>query len=435
MMPQRADINPFGIEPAQIQKLSMSKSGLKRRMMAYEAYRQIPMPAKKDRAWRRTIIDEFNPEDFLFQPQSQDRAVQKVEVEIQSEEIIIHYHPNGIENKISEELERTGLFVCSLTEAEEIYPQLLSEIAGKIVLPHESKFAALSQMLDTDGMLICITGGKKVETPIHIMIEDGQIKKLSTFHLMIILEEDCAASILTEWNVTRNDTIRMMSGVVEIRMEKNSSLAIHELQTWPDSQWTFVQERAVLKENTHLNWSVYADGGKYARTHLGVDMAGVQAQAKITGICLNTNPAQLDFDTFQQHSAAETNSDLLFNGAMANEGRSVWTGMIRVEKDAVKTDAYQANRNLILCGNPLVESIPGLEILTDDVRCSHGVSVGEIDTEQLFYLASRGIPEKEAKRVIAQGFLNSGLERIDNEKIKHKIEKKIQSRLKELFCE
>ncbi len=434
-MPQFVDENPFGIEPELFQQLSRTKEGLTRRLMAYEVYRQIPMPTKKDRAWRKTTIEEFNAKKYRFQPQTGDRSSCKIHVEKTDEEIIIHYHPNKVENNIRYELEKTGIFINSLAEVEEKHPQLLAGIAGKIVSPIESKFSAFTQMLDADGILIRLVKGKKVETPIHITIEDDQSNKSSTFHLMIILEEDSAATILTKWNESKKDAARMLAGVVEIRMEKNAYLVMNELQTWPDQQWTFLHERAELHENSRLDWSVYADGGKYSRTFLGIDLAGAHSQARITGICLNANPTQLDFDTFQLHRAAETTSDLLFNGAMANDSRSIWKGMIRVEKEAVKTDAYQANRNLILCGNPLVESIPGLEILTDDVRCSHGVSTGEIDAEHLFYLASRGIPEKEAKRVIAQGFLNSGLERIGNERIREVIEKKIQSGLEELFCE
>ena len=435
MMVKQADKNPFVIEPAHIKQLGIGEEGLNRQMKAYEVYRQIPMPTKKDRAWRKTMIDKLNAKDFVFQPQTEDRSNPKIEVEESGEEIIIHYHSRGVGSNNRNELEKSGIFVCSLMEAEEKHPQQIASISGKIVLPQESKFSALTQMLDLDGLFILIPKGRKTETPIHLMIGDGKNNKLSTFHLIILLEEDSAATILTEWNPSKKDIERLLTGVVEIRAEKNAHLKMTELQTWPHQQWTFLHECAELQENSRLDWSIYADGGKYSRTYLGVNLVGTQTQAKITGICLNANPAQLDFDTFQHHHAENSQSDLLFNSAFANNSRSVWSGMIRVEKDALKTDAYQANRNLILCGDPLVESIPGLEILTDDVRCSHGVSAGEMDGEQLFYLASRGIPEKEAKRVIAQGFLNSGMERIGNTKIREKIEKKIQSGLERLFCE
>lgn len=435
MKPKRVYENPFAIEPAHIQQLSNSKEGLNRRMRAFEVYQQIPMPTKKDRAWRKTIIEEFDAKDFIIYPQAEYLSRRKIEIEKEGEDIIIHFRPRGVESSIRNEIEKSGIFVCSLMEAEVKHPQLLAEIAGKIVLPQESKFSAITQMLDSDGIFIRIAKGKKFETPIHLMIDNEHKNQSSTFHIIILLEEDSAASFITEWNLSRNDEKRILTGVVEIRVMKNAHLEMAEMQSWPPQQWTFLHERAELQENSQLDWSVYADGGKYSRVHLAVNLVGAHTRAKITGICLNANPAQLDFETFQHHHAEDSQSDLLFNSAFANNSRSVWTGMIRVEKDSTKTDAFQANRNLILCGNPFIESIPGLEILTDDVRCSHGVSAGEIDAEQLFYLASRGIPEYEAKRVIAQGFLNSGLGRISNEKIREKIEKKIQAGLNVLFCE
>lgn len=435
MIRKRTDENPFGIELAYIKQFPMSEEGLTRRMKAYEVYRQIPMPNKKDRAWRKTIIEEFNPKDFLVQPQTESWPNRKIKIENTDEEIIIHYRPCVEEGDILNELERSGIIICSLIEAEKKHPLLMADIAGKIISSQESKFSALTQMLDLDGLFIHIAKGKKIEKPIHLMIENSLNNMASSFHLIIMLEEDSAATILTEWNLLKKDIKQLLTGVVEIRAGKNAQLEMAELQTWPHQQWTFLHERAELLENSQLDWSVYADGGKYSRTHLGVNLVGARAQARINGICLNADPVQLDFDTFQHHRAENTHSDLFFNSAFANNSRSVWTGMIRVEEDAAKTDAYQADRNLILCGDPFIESIPGLEIKNGDVRCSHGVSAGEIDAEQLFYLVSRGIPEKEAKRVIAQGFLNSGLERIGNVKMREKIEKKIQSGLEVLFCE
>ena len=155
----------------------------------------------------------------------------------------------------------------------------------------------------------------------------------------------------------------------------------------------------------------------------------------ITGILLPIGDHQIDFDTNQNHLAALTKSDLLFKSALANQGRSVWTGMIKVSPEAIQSDGYQINRNLMLCGQPHVDSVPGLEIMTDDIRCSHGVTISEIDQDQIFYLKSRGITESEAKQIIAEGFLNSALERIPNTNVKDVIRKRIHLRLSDVFCE
>ncbi len=142
----------------------------------------------------------------------------------------------------------------------------------------------------------------------------------------------------------------------------------------------------------------------------------------------------MDFDTYQEHLAPYSKSDLLFKGVVANQGKAVWSGMIKVAPNAEKVDAYQVNRNLTMCGEPNVDSIPGLEILADDVRCSHGVSIGEIDPDQIFYLKSRGISEKESRRLISEGFIQSALIRIYNKDIQTMLTARVHAKLANLFC-
>jgi Fe-S cluster assembly protein SufD len=132
----------------------------------------------------------------------------------------------------------------------------------------------------------------------------------------------------------------------------------------------------------------------------------------MSGFYFTDHDQHLDHDTQQNHLAPHTTSDLLFKGALTDESRSVWQGMIYVAPGAQRTDGYQANRNLVLSRKARADSIPGLEILADDVRCTHGATVGKIDADQVFYLRSRGIPEKVAERLIVEGFFDPIMQRI-----------------------
>jgi Fe-S cluster assembly protein SufD len=138
----------------------------------------------------------------------------------------------------------------------------------------------------------------------------------------------------------------------------------------------------------------------------------------------------LDHDTQQNHLAPHTTSDLLFKGALVGESQSVWQGMIYVAKNATKTDGYQTNRNLILDRRAKADSIPGLEILTDDVRCSHGATVGKIDQEQVYYLESRGLQRTEAERLIVEGFFDPIMQRIPFEGVKNRFQRAIIDKMK-----
>jgi Fe-S cluster assembly protein SufD len=426
----------FMIDPQVIRQLSPTEVGYTRRMAAYQVFQQMPMPNKKDHIWRKTPVDQLDPRKFQFVPEKSNHSLATEKTDSSADEILVHYQSGRLEESLPKDLIDKGLILCSLREAEEMHSNLLQSIIGTVVTPQESKFSALAHMLDSDGVMLYIPKGIKVDPPIHHLVENIRTDRLNTFHLLIILDERSSATFIQEWPGSEGKAREsLLTGLVEIKIGKGAQLDFIELQTWQEKRWNFLHERAEVHQDGRMNWTLYADGGRYSRSFLGVKMIGESAQVNLTGIYLGTQKTQLDFDTHQQHSVRATQSDLLFKGTLANDSKSVWAGMIKVEKAAMKTDGYQANRNLILCGSPQVESIPGLEILTDDVRCSHGVSVGEIDFDQLFYLSSRGIPENEAKQLIAQGFLNSGLSRISNQLIRSKMEKRIQTRLREVFCE
>ena len=424
-----------------IKRISPTKAGLARRMAAYETYQKLVMPSKKNWQWRKSGLGNFFPEKISIDPNRQQKLNGNLEIkqkllpETELAGSIIT--SNGkTEVNVNKSLEDQGIVLCSLKTAEETHSRILDSIIGKIVLVNEGKFSAFTQSLDTDGILFYVPKGIKIEKPIQSICLTKGDHQVSTIHLLVYLEESASATFIQEWIGLGNESAsNLHSGVVEVKVGENAELNFVEIHTWNDSWWSILHERAELLDNSHLNWMIYADGSYYSRSFLGVELSGENAKTEMTGVSLNTTNTQIDFDTYQQHIGKNSKSDFLFKNAIANSSRSVWSGMIKVEKSAIKTDGYQANKNLLLCGNPHVESIPGLEILADDVRCSHGVTVGEIDTDQVFYLTSRGISEGEAKQLIAEGFLSAALSRTTNDVIREKITDRIHAKLSTLFCE
>lgn len=438
----KSDHHEFIFDKDLIRKNSPTEAGFSRRLAAYNTYQQLPMPSRKIRAWRKSGLDKFFPEKFLIGPARHQNPTdisnikQTIIPKTDLVGLIILTSNGKTEVELNKDLEDQGVLLCNLKTAEEVHPKIIESLVGRIVSADESKFSALTQLLDTDGVLFYVPKGIKIQKPIQsVYVAEGD-HQVRTFHLLIYLEEEASVTFIQEWVGLGNEqAANLHSGVVEVKVGKGAELNFVEIQSWSDAWWNILHERAELLKNSHLNWMVYADGSYYSRTFSGVNLIGENARTEMTGISLNTTNSQIDFDTYQQHSAENTKSDLLFKNAMANSSRSVWSGMIKVEKSALKTDGYQANKNLLLCGTPHVESIPGLEILADDVRCSHGVTVGEIDADQVFYLTSRGIPEGEAKQLIAEGFLSSSLNRISNEVVREKIDARIHNKLSVLFCE
>ena len=154
-----------------------------------------------------------------------------------------------------------------------------------------------------------------------------------------------------------------------------------------------------MERDGNLDWIFGAIGSKVTKNFSELDLAGEGATGRISGFYFTDGTQHLDHDTQQNHLAPHTTSDLLFKGALKGKSRSVWQGMIYVAKGAEKTDGYQANRNIILDEGSHADSIPGLEILADDVRCTHGATVGKLEAEPIFYLNSRGIPQKDRREL------------------------------------
>ena len=177
-----------------------------------------------------------------------------------------------------------------------------------------------------------------------------------------------------------------MQGLIEILVGQEASLKFVELQSWGEHVWNFSHERARVERDGQIDWIFGAIGSHLTKNFSDLDLVGEGSAGRMSGFYFTDHDQHLDHDTQQNHLAPHTTSDLLFKGALLDESRSVWQGMIYVAPGAQKTDGYQANRNLVLSRKARADSIPGLEILADDVRCTHGATVGQIDEDQVFYL-------------------------------------------------
>jgi Fe-S cluster assembly protein SufD len=218
------------------------------------------------------------------------------------------------------------------------------------------------------------------------------------------------------------------AGIVEIKVGDGASLKFVELQSWGRHVWNFSHERLSVGRDASVDWIFGAVGSRLTKNFSELDLVGEGATGRMSGFYFADGVQHLDHDTQQNHLAPHTTSDLLFKGALKGQSRSVWQGMIYVAPGAQKTDGYQANRNLILSSAARADSIPGLEILADDVRCTHGATVGKLEQEPLFYIKSRGIPEREAERLIVEGFFDPIMQRIPFEGVRARFQQAIHEK-------
>ena len=201
------------------------------------------------------------------------------------------------------------------------------------------------------------------------------------------------------------------------------------LQNLSRETWHFGRYRAQLERDSELDWVIGGFGSKSGKVWIENDLAGEGATSRVTGAYFADGTQHLDYDTFQEHIAPNTESDFAFKGALREDASSVWRGMIRVEPGAQKTNAYQENRNLLLSERAHADSIPGLEIMANDVRCTHGATLGRIDRENLFYLMARGLSRAEAERLIVRGFFQDVLDRIELEPVRDALGAALEARI------
>jgi Fe-S cluster assembly protein SufD len=189
---------------------------------------------------------------------------------------------------------------------------------------------------------------------------------------------------------------------------------------------------AHVAANANIQWTIGALGGRLAKVNQHVTLTGPDAEAQVNGAMFTQGKQHLCYNTIQHHKAPYCRSDLLYKAALQDKSRTVWRGMIKVDKAAQRTDAYQRNDNLMLAPTARADSIPGLEIEADDVRCTHGSTSGRVDDQQLFYAMTRGYTRKEATRMIVTGFFQQVFDRITIESVRDALGEAIGHRVRDI---
>jgi Fe-S cluster assembly protein SufD len=253
----------------------------------------------------------------------------------------------------------------------------------------------------------------RLAAPLHVLsaITPGG---LDTSHVLVVIGDGAEATVLTETagGGESGAAAGLHCGATEIIVGRNASLRMVNLQNWSRGVWHFARQRAVVEAGGRLQWTLAALGSRLSQVQQDVALVGRGADAQVNGVMFTEARQQLVYNTLQHHMAPGCHSDLLYKGALQDRSRLVWRGMIKVDKAAQKTDGYQRNDTLMLSREARADSIPGLEIEADDVRCTHGATSGRVDEEQIFYARARGLTADEAARLVVAGFFQQVFDRI-----------------------
>lgn len=403
------------------------------RSRAWEAYTRLAIPVITEEAWRRTDLKGMRAGQFRL-VEGDERKIERIEPPAELLQPLagdrhagqIVLLPGETRLDLDPALSAKGVIFTDLKTAEVQYPDLLKKIIGQVVRPEEGKFAAMAAALAQTGVFVYVPKGVIVDQPLHSVLWGPGSGLAFLSHILVYLEDGASLTYVHEAaSPTQPEAQTMHAGIVELHVGEEANLRFVELQSWGEHVWNFSHERARLSRSGNLDWVFGAVGSHLTKNFSDLDLTGEGATGRMSGFYFTENDQHLDHDTQQNHLAPHTTSDLLFKGALKDRSRSVWQGMIYVAPGAQKTDGYQANRNLVLSPKARADSIPGLEILADDVRCTHGATVGKIDAEQVFYLRSRGMPYADAERLIVEGFFDPIMQRIPFEGVRTRFQEAI----------
>jgi Fe-S cluster assembly protein SufD len=320
--------------------------------------------------------------------------------------------------------------VMPLDEARQQHPDLVERYLGTVV-DSADPFVARNETAAGEGWFIHVPRGGKLEPLLLTAVQDRPQTSLN-WRVLIVLEEGASAEVWEQY-LSAGDEDGLLNTVVELVVGRNAHLRFVSGQALNERSWVFGTQRGVVERDGSLDWVALGFGSARGKVRMETQLAGEGSSAKVTGAYAGHGRQHLDFDTTQEHAAANTVSDLAFRGVLSGRSTAVWRGMIKVDPGAQQTDAFQESRNLLLSKRAHADAIPGLEIEANDVRCTHAAAIAQIDPDQVFYLMSRGIPRPLATRLVIEGFLAELVERFEEGPVRERLADALQTRLERVL--
>ena len=426
-----------------------------RRDEAWDIYEATPLPSTRSEEWRYTDVGRLLPLDGLAPNTGEamagralpDGLRRAMEQDRDSAGRVVDVDGSVVSVELSESLAAQGVVLAPLREAARAgVPEVETLLATEAVPASDGKFAALNAALWSDGVFLRVPRGVHVERPIRLSRWVSRPGTATFTRILIVAEELSQLSFVDEIlspdfssvtptdssTVTPSDSssVTLANTAVELFSRGGAQVQYVSLQRMGRGGVYMANQRTLAERDSTLDTLNVALGGSLGRVDLNARLLGPGANSDMLGLYFGDENQHFDFNTSQDHVAPHAHSDLLYKGALDGTARGIFRGIIRVHEGAQGTDAYQTNRNLILSDRAIATSLPNLEIEADDVRCSHGATVGQLDAEALFYLMSRGLRREQAERLVVLGFLGEVLSKLPLGGVVEKVTQAIEAKLR-----
>lgn len=397
------------------------------RLRAWEHFLQIPMPTPRDEAWKKTDLrlirwKEIRP--YSLSPASEGSLPEPFRLG-EGEKVaglLVQRDGWNIHSFLQEPWRRAGVLLLGLREAlQEGFPWLRERLFQG-VSPELHKFTALHIAFLNGGTVVFVPPGVEVEEPLFIGSWHGEEGGHASPHTLIVLGEGSSATVVEVLASPSFQRQTLATEASEVFLEPYARLHYITFQEWGDGMMELATRRVHLERGANLRWHTLVMGARWSRSNLEAVLGGEGAEAEMLGFAFASQRQHVDQHTLQDHRIGHTRSNLLFKVALKDRSTALYRGSIRIHPKAQRSDAYQANRNLLLSEGPRVDTTPLLEIQANDVRCTHGASVGKVDPEQMFYLRTRGLEPTQAEQLLVEAFFIEVADQLPTPWLKERLE-------------
>ncbi len=386
------------------------------RSAAYEQFANLGAPSPKDELWKYVDLG-FALEDFALPTAAGQASMTDVDVSV----------VDGVASSAGREVD--GAEVSTLADALASGAASEAQLAGAIAA-EQDQFSAAAMAFGGDGAFVRVAKGAVITEPIVVALEASADGGVSFPRVVVAAEEGSEASIILQ--LASPDSVgALVVPEFDVSVGVNANLKLTVVQDFGSRTTSLARMRVTADRDAQLTLAEAGLGGSLSRLHLAVDLEGRGSSAQIIGAYFGDGDQVLDYRYFMRHIGENTYSDMFLKGGVEDQALSVFTGMIRIEETAQRTNAFQTNRNLLLSEDAAAQSVPNLEILANDVKCGHGSTVGPLDAEQRYYLQSRGLDSERADRLQVRGFFEEALARFPDQSIAAPVRKRINAKYEE----
>jgi Fe-S cluster assembly protein SufD len=387
---------------------------------AWQQFEALPSPTRKDQAWRFANVGLLNLTPFKISgPLSEDDRKNVLKYSRGLDQYaarLIFANDQLIERDVvSEDLKKRGVIFQPLERAmvehADLFQKYFMSTEAKL---GSAKFAALHKALVSSGTFLFLPRGVKIEQPIEIFHWLRHDNTSIFPHILLVTDELAKVTVIEHFRSCNRTAPGFACGVNDLVAGPGAKVTYVCAQNWGENVVALQMNSTVVDHDASATSVNLHLGSRYSRFESLSRLAGEGGRSDLLAVAVAKHEQEFDARTLQDHVAPHTASDLLYKNALDDRARTIFGGLIRVEPHAHFTDAYQKVRNLLLSDDAEANSMPGLEILADNVRCTHGATSGQIEEDQLFYLRSRGIPTKTAQRLLVTGFLDEVIQRLNH---------------------